>query len=176
VSPAWLRARRHLGGPEALLPAAIEQAPALARMLAGSSPVFAPRATADFSFRAGTIHGDGWLAAGDAAGFIDPLFSTGAHLAMRSALSAAGAIDAILEDPTCAASRLATWESEVRAGTDLFLGAVQAFYRGELRDAIFAQPQHPFLRRAITSMLSGDVFDDGPIWAREMRARFPVRL
>jgi flavin-dependent dehydrogenase len=176
VSPAWLRARRHLGGPEALLPAAIEQAPVMARMLAGATPVFAPRAAADFSFRAGTIHGDGWLAAGDASGFLDPLFSTGAHLAMRSGLSAADAIDAILDDPGCAAARLSAWERELRAGADLFLGAVQAFYRGELLDAIFTQPQHPFLRRAITSMLSGDVFDQGPIWAREMRARFPARL
>ncbi len=174
VSSAWVRAHRALGDPAALFRAAVDDAPAMARMLRGSAHLFAPRATADFSFRVGTIRGDGWLAAGDAAGFIDPLFSTGAHLAMRGALQAADAIDAVFTDPGLAGARFEAWETELRAGAELFIGAVQAFYAGDLNAYLFADPQHPFLRRAITSMLAGDVFDQGPVWAREMRARFPV--
>jgi hypothetical protein len=64
----------------------------------------------------------------------------------------------------------------MRGGADLFVGAVQAFYGGDLVSYLFAEPQHPFLRRAITSMLSGDVFDPGARWAREMRSRFPARF
>jgi hypothetical protein len=64
----------------------------------------------------------------------------------------------------------------MRAGADLFVGAVQAFYSGALTTYLFAEPQHPFLRRAITSMLAGDVFDPSARWVREMRARFPSRL
>ena len=63
----------------------------------------------------------------------------------------------------------------MRAGADLFLGAVQAFYEGELAGYLFADPQHPFLRKAITSLLAGDVFDEDARWARDMRTRFPVR-
>jgi flavin-dependent dehydrogenase len=175
VSGAWVRANRALGGPEKLFARAVESAPTLARMLEGSTTNFAPRATADFSFRVRTVRGDGWLALGDAAGFIDPLFSTGAHLAMCAALQAAGEIDAALTAGDVGAHRFEKWEQDLRAGADLFVGAVQAFYERDLTTYIFAEPQHPFLRRAITSMLAGDVFDPDVRWAREMRSRFPPK-
>jgi 2-polyprenyl-6-methoxyphenol hydroxylase-like FAD-dependent oxidoreductase len=143
-------------------------------MLAGAERLFTPRATADFSFRVRTAHGPGWLALGDATGFIDPLFSTGAHLAMHGALRAADAIDAGLGAGDVAPARFDEWAREMRAGADLFLGAVQSFYTGDLMTYLFAEPQHPFLRHAITSLLAGDVFGDAR-WAREMRARFPAR-
>lgn len=175
VSGAWLRARRALGGPEALFAAAVDDAPAVAQMLEGAETLFKPRATADFSFRIRTIRGEGWLAVGDAAGFIDPLFSTGAHLAMIGAFRAADAIDAAIRTDDERPERFGEWERELRAGADLFIGAVQAFYEGDLVTYLFADPQHPFLRRAITSMLAGDVFDEAARWAHEMKARFPAK-
>jgi flavin-dependent dehydrogenase len=175
VSGAWVKAHRHLGGPGAMLDAAIGEAPAAARMLDGAERLFPPGATADFSFRVDTLRGDGWLAVGDAGGFIDPLFSTGAHLAMHGGLCAADAIDAALDAGDVSAARFEGYEREMRAGADLFLGAVQAFYAGELASYVFVEEQHPFLRRAITSMLAGDVFDEDARWAREMKSRFPVQ-
>ncbi len=173
VSADWIQART-ARTPQDLFDAAIAFAPLVGQMLASAETIFPPRATADFSFRVPTLRGFGWLALGDAAGFIDPLFSTGAHLAMRGALYAADAIDAALTADDVSSERFAPWESELRDGAELFIGAVQAFYGGQLTDLLFATPQHPFLRRAITSMLSGDVFDPGRPWAREMRTRFPA--
>jgi len=175
VSGAWARARRALGGPEALFAAAIDAAPAVAEMVRGAEALFSPRATADFSFRIRTIRGPGWIAVGDSAGFIDPLFSTGAHLAMIGAFRAADALDSAIETGDPRPEHFGEWERELRAGADLFTGAVQAFYDGDLVSYLFADPQHPFLRRAITSMLSGDVFSENARWACEMRARFPAR-
>jgi flavin-dependent dehydrogenase len=176
VSSAWIRAHRSIGGPEALFDAALAESPTMGGMLAGAERLFPPRATADFSFRVGSIRGDGWLALGDATGFIDPLFSTGAHLAMYSALRAADAIDEALRADNVGAQRFEAWEAEIRAGADLFLGAVQAFYAGDLVSYLFADPQHPFLRHAITSLLAGDVFDQNARWVREVRSRFPARF
>ncbi len=176
VSPSWMRARRALGGPKALFDAAVASAPVLAEMLRAAEFLFAPRATGDFSFRVRSFHGEGWLALGDAAGFIDPLFSTGAHLAMSGALRAADELDRALADGNESADRFDAWAAEQRRGAELFLGAVQAFYAGELVPYLFAEPQHPFLRRAITSLLSGDVFNEDALWARDMRKRFPARL
>jgi flavin-dependent dehydrogenase len=149
--------------------------PTVGQMLERAEMCFPPRATADFSFRVRTFCGDGWVALGDASGFIDPLFSTGAHLAMHGALQAAHAIDDALCASDTSRERFEKWEREQRSGAQLFIGAVQAFYAGELVSHLFAEPQHPFLRRAITSLLSGDVFDEGARWAREMRERLPVR-
>jgi flavin-dependent dehydrogenase len=175
VSSAWIRARRHLVGAEALLAAAVEAAPTVGWMLEGAERIMAPGATADFSFRVGATRGDGWLVVGDAGGFIDPLFSTGAHLAMHGAFRAADEVHAALDaGGGVAADALEPWEREMRAGADLFTGVVQAFYTGDLVSQIFADPQHPFLRRAITSLLSGDVFVDER-WVREMRSRFPTQ-
>lgn len=174
VPSAWIRGRAGLD-PEALFDAAVAQAPAMTRMLAGARRLFAPRASADFSFRVDAMHGDGWLAIGDAAGFLDPLFSTGAHLAMVGGLNAARAIDEALASRRPERALFEEWEREMRGGLDLFLGAVQAFYAGDLAEYIFADPQHPFLRRAITSLLAGDVFDRSPPWRKELAARLPVR-
>ncbi|MDP9036606.1 MAG: tryptophan 7-halogenase [Myxococcota bacterium] len=176
VSSEWMRAHRHLAGPEAFFDAAVRESGAMGTMIAGAERCFPPRATADFSFRVRQMRGEGWLALGDAAGFIDPLFSTGAHLAMRGGLHAADAIERVLSGGDPAQTSFATWEREMRAGAELFIGAVQAFYSGELANYLFADPQHPFLRRAITSLLSGDVFDEGARWVRELRTRFPARL
>ena len=63
----------------------------------------------------------------------------------------------------------------MRRGAELCIGVVQAFYDGTLVPLLFAEKQHPFLRRAITSMLAGDVFDDEARWARDIRTRFPAR-
>ena len=176
VPSAWVRAQGGEGGAARLFEASLDLAPVVREMLAGSERLFAPRATGDFSFRVTTLRGPGWLAVGDAAGFIDPLFSTGAHLAMTGALSAADAIDRVLGPASGEAEDVfAAWEREHRAGAELFLGAVQAFYSGELVSYLFAEPQHPFLRRAITSLLAGDVFHHDAIWTREMRIRFPGR-
>ncbi len=175
VSGAWVRAHRAEGGPEALFASAVQSAPAMGALLAEATTLFPARSTADFSFRVGTVRGERWLSVGDAAGFIDPLFSTGAHLAMTTALQAAEAVHAALADDEVLPERFDAWERELRTGADLFVGAVQAFYRGELVSYLFAEAQHPFLRRAITSMLAGDVFDPDARWAREMRTRFPPR-
>jgi flavin-dependent dehydrogenase len=176
VSSAWLRERREAHpGPEQLFHQALRETPAAQAMLDSADYLFAPRATTDFSFRVGAIRGDGWLAVGDAGGFLDPLFSTGAHLAMNGGLRAADAVDEALAAGDVSTERFAPWDEAMRAGADLFLGAVQAFYGGELVPLLFAQPQHPFLRRAITSLLAGDVFEPGARWAREVKARFPVR-
>jgi flavin-dependent dehydrogenase len=179
VSSAWMRGRRQrdvAAGAEGLFREAVRATPAVAEMLASAEYLFPPRATGDFSFAVRRIRGDGWIALGDAAGFIDPLFSTGAHLAMIGGLRAAEAIDEALSAGDVSAARFERWEATMRAGADLFLGTVQAFYDGELASYLFADPQHPFLRRAITSLLAGDVFDGDALWAREMRSRFPARM
>jgi flavin-dependent dehydrogenase len=174
VSGAWIRARQTPEGAPGLFRKALEEAPTVAWMVQGAEPLFPAGATADFSFRVQSMRGDGWISVGDAGGFIDPLFSTGAHMAMHGGLLAADVIHAGLSAGDLGVGRFEGWEREMRAGSELFVGAVQGFYTGDLVTYLFAQPQHPFLRRAITSMLSGDVFGDAR-WITEMRTRFPAR-
>ncbi|GAC1351416.1 MAG: NAD(P)/FAD-dependent oxidoreductase [Polyangiales bacterium] len=150
------------------------------KRLIGTSPFVGPvRAAADYSFRVGELAGAGWLAVGDSAGFLDPLFSSGAHLAMGGGDRAAEAIDEALRNDDVSAARFAPYARSVRNAGELFLGAVQSFYRGELRSLLFSKDQRPALRRTITSMLAGDVFhphEGAALWVGYFRQHFPPRL
>ncbi|MBI2389996.1 MAG: tryptophan 7-halogenase [Deltaproteobacteria bacterium] len=146
----------------------------------GDAPKIEPvRAAADFSFRVEELAGDGWLTVGDSGGFLDPLFSTGAHMAMGGGQRAAGAIDAALRAGDVSAAAFAQYARDIRRAGDLFLGAVQSFYRGELRGLLFHPEQRPALRKTITSMLAGDVFHDeetASLWVGYFREHFPARV
>lgn len=164
VSPDWIRAQ---GGvkPSQMLERAIASSPTAQELLAEARPLWSDvQVLADYSYRVGTIRGPGWLAVGDASGFIDPLFSTGVHLAICGGLLAAEAI----HEGTSAA--LDAWEQKVRAAAETYVVTVQAFYRGPLVAHLFAEDKHAALRRSITSLLAGDVYGDA-IWLRDVRLR-----
>jgi flavin-dependent dehydrogenase len=169
----WVRA--HKGAPAEMFERALAESTAVQKLVRGAKRLFDPGAVADFTFRTRAMAGDGWVAVGDSGGFIDPLFSTGAHVAMVGARLAANAIDAALASGSAPASAFDEWTRTLRRGTETFIGAVQAFYGGELVKYLFAEPQRPFLRRSITSMLAGDVFDEAR-WSNDLRTRFAPRL
>ena len=164
---------------ERLFDAVLARSPWM-KHLVGDAPKLEPvRAAADFSFRVANLAGDGWLAVGDSAGFLDPLFSTGAHLAMGGGQRAAKVIDEAIAADDVSAERFAEYAKSLRKAADLFLGAVQSFYRGELRELLFHPEQRPALRKTITSMLAGDVFHDQELpqlWVSYFREHFPPQL
>jgi flavin-dependent dehydrogenase len=156
----------------------VSRSPWMKKLIGDSKKIEPVRAAADFSFRVEELAGDGWLAVGDSGGFLDPLFSTGAHMAMGGGLRAADAIDAALKAGDVSAASFAEYSRAVRRAGDLFLGAVQSFYRGDLRDLLFHPDQRPALRKTITSMLAGDVFHDEKLpalWVGYFHERFPAR-
>jgi len=164
---------------ERLFDACVERSPWMKHLIESSPKLEPVRAAADFSFRVERLAGDGWLAVGDSGGFLDPLFSTGAHMAMGGGLRAAKIIDEALAANDTSAAFFAAYAKSVRKAGDLFLGAVQSFYRGELRDLLFHPDQRPALRKTITSMLAGDVFHDQAepaLWVGYFRDHFPPRL
>jgi flavin-dependent dehydrogenase len=170
ASRAWIR--RHPGeDPQALHLRAIAESKVATRFLDGAEQLWPARATADFSFRVKDLTGDGWLAIGDAGGFIDPLFSTGAHLAMYGGFHAAEAIDAALAAGDVSRTRFRPWETSMRAGADVFLNIVESFYDGVLSRLIFADKPHPYMRHVITSLLAGNVFDTSSRWLEDARTR-----
>lgn len=162
---------------EAIFAEQIARSPSM-RTLLGDAPRIEPvRAAADYSFRVRDLAGDGWVAVGDSAGFIDPLFSTGAHLAMGGGFRAAEIIDRAIADGDVGRHRFESYVRTALRAADLFLGAVQSFYRGELRHLLFTRDQRSVLRRTITSMLAGDVFHEegeAPLWVPTLSERFPV--
>jgi flavin-dependent dehydrogenase len=176
VSNAWMKTRRPGESVDDLYKRALAETAVARRFVDGGTQLWPAGATADFSFRVGDLAGDGWLTVGDAGGFIDPLFSTGAHLAMTGASLAAPAIDDALRDGDVRAARFADFTRAIRGASELFIGAVQSFYDGELTKYLFAERPRPFLKKSITSMLAGDVFTPEARWSSDLRTRFSAQL
>ncbi len=172
VSSAWMKTRREGETVPELYTRAIKESPVATRLLKDATQLWPGRAAADFTFRVRELAGNGWLAVGDSGGFIDPLFSTGAHIAMDGGVHAAEAIDEALTLGDVSRERFVAWEHHVAVGASLFLQMVLSFYEGSLQPWLFADKPHPFLRRAITSMLSGHVYDEDARWVKEVRTRF----
>ena len=89
-------------GPRRFMERQIAAAPYLAEMLKGAQPVSEPEVVRDWSYRCRSLSGPGYVLVGDAGCFIDPLFSSGVHLALTYAALAAVVVASALEDPTIA--------------------------------------------------------------------------
>jgi len=187
VSRKWIKAQRERLAKQgdkpaddvtALFQAAVADSKSATELLSGAKMLWSgARATADFSYRVRDLAGPGWVAVGDAGGFIDPLFSTGAHLAMCGGKAAGDTLVDLLAEGgrDREEEELRKWETWLRLGAETFVLAVQAFYAGPLMEAIFAENKHTALRRSITSLLAGDVFTDA-VWLRDTRLRLEEML
>lgn len=89
-------------GAEGFLREQIAQASHTRRMLANATMVRGPHVLRDWSYLSSEVAGDGWTLAGDAACFIDPLFSSGVHLALTAGTLAAALVATELKDPALA--------------------------------------------------------------------------
>jgi FADH2 O2-dependent halogenase len=102
------------------------------------------------------LAGDGWLLLGDAARFVDPLFSSGLSIAAESARAAAGAIRAALAAGDVSAARFAGYEASLGAAADAWREFIALYYQ-EPR-AFLALLGDPVRRETLRDLLLGDVF------------------
>ena len=122
------------------------------------------RVTGEFSYRADAIGGDGFCLAGDAFAFLDPVFSTGVFMALKSGEMAADAVHRGLQAGGVTAATFTGYERDMRWALDQFRQLVLSFYNQafSFRDFIRARPDlHPRLVDALV----GNVFADlGPLF------------
>src|SRR5258706_3283688 len=110
--------------------------------------------------------GDGYLLIGDAWAFIDPVFSSGVHLAMNSAKLGAGVVDGVLADPARAPQLHREFDRTVRRGVRTFSWLIYRMTSPVIRK-LFMAPRNVWgVQAAVVSLLAGDVFGRGPIKLR----------
>ncbi|MDB4967231.1 MAG: putative Dehyrogenase [Myxococcales bacterium] len=154
---SYTRAQRGLSSQE-LMEHAIEGLPNLKRYLKDATRILEVGAQGNWSYRSTRFYDERLLMVGDAAAFVDPLFSTGVLFAAYGARFAAGHIDAALTDGDFSAERFAPYQDECARGMDLFKGLVHEFYAQNLRKILLASSQNPTICAVITSLLAGDVY------------------
>jgi len=115
-------------------------------------------ATRDYSYRSKEVAGNGWVLVGDAFGFLDPLYSSGVLLALRSGEMAADAIVEGLRTGDLSGEKLGHWGPLFNEGVDRMRRLVCEYYEG----FSFGQfvRNYPNLKGRVTDLLIGDLFTD----------------
>ena len=135
----------------------VARCPALSGRIANASQVMPVKAVRDFSYISHRIAGDGWVVAGDAFGFLDPIYSTGVFFAMKSAEMAADSIlDAFEKDDVSAAS-LGQHGDRFVHGMESLRKLVYAYYDESFSIAAFARDNREH-RDTLVHLLIGNVF------------------
>lgn len=122
--------------------------------LAPGCPMEPPRVTAEFSYRSRYSAADGLVLVGDAFGFLDPVFSSGLFLALRSGVLAGDAIDQALEAGDVSAARFEDYSRQMRESIEIMRRLVYAFYDDGFSFAKLLN-KRPDLGPAVTDCLIG---------------------
>ncbi len=115
-------------------------------------------AAKEYSYRSRKAAGDGWVLVGDAFGFLDPLYSSGVLLALKSGQLAADAVNEGLAAGDTSASQLGKWEPDFVRGMDRMRRLVCEYYEGFSFGAFVKR--HPDFKGHLTDLLIGDLFKD----------------
>ena len=129
----------------------------LQQRLEGAKQLFPIQTTKDFSYRASRIAGNNWVLVGDAFGFLDPVYSTGLFLALKSGEMAADIIIEAFDKNDFSEAQLGSFGPAFVKGMEAFRKLVYAFYTKEFSFARFLS-EYPEHQGGIVDILSGDVF------------------
>jgi flavin-dependent dehydrogenase len=164
------------GGPEALFAAALERTPEVARRLTGAERTLPFAAVQNFSYRVMKTAGDSFCLIGDAAGFLDPIFSTGVFLATTTGAAAADDIvDALRRHGRVEANDFAPTVALTRTLQRVFFSFIRAYYDPHFLPFFFNPRPALQLPEAIVSLLAADVLRPGR-WRRTGRYRLLLAL
>ena len=143
--------------PAELLKAAVEDTNDLSRLVRGAIFDTEVRSIVGYSASVSSLYGNGFALLGNAGEFLDPVFSSGVTIAMKSATLAAPLVDKQLR------GEAVDWEIEyseaLKRGVNTFKAYVKSWYSGAFQDIIFAPNQNDTIRRMISSILAGYAWD-----------------
>ena len=155
--------------PDQCLRSFIEQTPSLGRVLANAVWDTPARTLGGYSANVKTLHGPGFALLGNAAEFLDPVFSSGVTIAMRSASMAAAVLHRQLQ------GEAVDWQTEfaepLKRGVDTFRCYVEGWYAGTFQDVIYHPDSSPQIRRMISAILAGYAWDERNPFVSEPKRR-----
>lgn len=162
--PEYLKQRR--GDSEGFLMKTLQATPSVWKRMADAQRVGPVHVTGNYSYTCKQMAGPGWVMAGDAYAFIDPVFSSGVYLGMNSAEHAADVVDGTLRDPSREAALQRAMTTRLTRGLKHFSWFIHRFTTPVMQ-RLFAAPRNDWqLEQAVISMLAGDVFDNKPVLRR----------
>jgi flavin-dependent dehydrogenase len=125
---------------------------------------------ASFSFHNEKQHGARWACTGDAACFLDPVFSSGVSLGMVGAVHLVDTLaPALREGREGEAALMDAHATHVGHAYNVFATLINSFYHTSLLHGLFFAPeQDAVLRKGLTSVLAGDVWRDDNLFQQKL--------
>jgi flavin-dependent dehydrogenase len=135
----------------------VDAAPNLKRLLANAVWDTPANTIGGYAASVTRLHGPGYALLGNAAEFLDPVFSSGVTIALHSSKLATDALHRQLQ------GQAVDWETDFAAplmrGVETFRTYVEGWYAGTFRDVVFYERAQPDIRRMISSILAGYAWD-----------------
>lgn len=136
----------------------IERCPAIRNRMRNASGPATNQVTADFSYTCRPYAGPGYFLVGDAAAFLDPIFSTGVTLAMLAGQEASAHVLNILNGAQSPARARRRYIRFLDGSTRIFFRLIREYYDHSFRE-LFLEAEGPLqVHRAVLSILAGQVF------------------
>ena len=151
---------------------AIGSSPFLSRVTQGATQPRKPGVISSFSFHNRVQHGARWSCAGDAACFLDPVFSSGVSLGMVGAADLVERLLPALKDGSEARVDLMdAHATHLAHAYNVFATLINSWYHTSLLHGLFfSAEQDVHLRKGVTSVLAGDVWRDDNPFQRKLMA------
>ncbi len=119
--------------------------------------VLAPRTIEGYAITSTKFYGNGFITAGNATEFLDPVFSSGVTFAMESGSTAAKMVCKKLKGEKV--DFQTEYVDYMMRGINTFRTYVETWYNGDLHQIFFADNQNPDIKKQICSVLAGYVWD-----------------
>lgn len=151
----------------------IAEEPRLKQLIKDAQPVRPVGELVGYAAKVSKMHGPGFALLGNAAEFLDPVFSSGVTIAMQSASLAVAVLDRQFKGEAVHWDR--DFTEPLVYGVETFRSFVTGWYDGSLQDVIFFPRPDPSIKRMVCSILAGYVWDranpyTGPQSGRRLRA------
>ena len=172
ATPEFLAANKHKDNYSAMLLSLIQEDPNLSRLLDRAELLFEPRSLKGYSCNVKSLHGNGFALLGNAGEFLDPVFSSGVTIAVKSASLAAQCLHQTFQGKNI------DWQQQyaepLMKGVETFRVFVEAWYDTRLQDIIFAAQKNPKVKAMVSSILAGYAWDENNPYVAESRRRVDV--
>jgi flavin-dependent dehydrogenase len=143
---------------DALFARAVAACPSLASQMANAESVGSLIACADYSYDTQKYVGKNYILVGDAAAFIDPLFSSGVMMAMSSATFGATVVDACLDGRQSRVQLARDYERKIRLSLNSLSWLIYRINDPILRDLLMSSFDFLNTRQQLIKILSGDFY------------------
>jgi len=150
----------------------IEQDDNLKRLLAKAKPLQTARTIKGYAADVTSLHGQNFALLGNAGEFLDPVFSSGVTIAMKSASLASPLVIKQLN------GEKVDWQKEyaepLRLGVDTFRSFVEAWYDESFQDVVYHDKHDETVSKMISSILAGYAWDQKNPYVDKSQRRISV--